>query len=105
MVKISHRVIVFPEGPLWVAQALEHDIVASGPTVAKALESLGDVIITYAAMADEFGTPLFHGVAKAHRKHWATYEAGQRSGKILPPNRTSLSRDSEEAESLAVLVG
>lgn len=59
------RVVLYPQGNLWVAQALEYDIGTQGKTITAAVKRMLDTITeTYRITLSEFGKP-FEGIDPA----------------------------------------
>ena len=84
------NVVLFQEGPYWVAQGLEHDITAQGKKIPDALYELQRLLVGYIALRQQKNLPpLELDLPKAPEIYWRRYE--EASSRLEPRERISLS--------------
>ena len=70
------KVLLFPEEGGWIAQCLEHDIVAQGANVKEAKERLILTVVCQIAVDLKNGKRPLEGIDKAPQKYWEQFEEG-----------------------------
>lgn len=82
MAKIPHarvyklRVLLFKEGASWIAQCLDHDIVAEGRTIPKVAANFRLTLIGFVALAIDAGREPLADLPRAPPEFWEKYEQG-----------------------------
>ncbi len=69
------RVVLYPDGDLWIAQGLDYDIVARGHTAAEANSRFDQKFGAELIMSMEIGEKPLSGVPKAPKEYWDKYES------------------------------
>lgn len=69
----------------WVAQCLEHDIVAQARQIRDALHEISRMLVGRLVVADQLGVDPFDGIPAAPREMWDEFEKGS----LLAPTEES----------------
>ena len=72
------KVLLFPEEGGWIAQCLEHDIVAQGANVKEAKERLVLTVVCQIVVDLKNGKRPLEGIDKAPQRYWEQFEEGHR---------------------------
>ena len=80
------HVLLLKEGSLWVAQCLEHDIAAQGPTVADAKKAFGRTFADQVAVALHCGEEPLATFGKAPQYYWDLFDEADLAEPIRIPD-------------------
>ncbi|MBZ0118148.1 MAG: hypothetical protein K8H88_14195 [Sandaracinaceae bacterium] len=72
--ELKLTILLIKEGPLWVAQCLEHDIAAQGGTIDETMDAFGVVLTAQLVMDYEAGREPLAELQPAPRAYWEQLE-------------------------------
>lgn len=77
-------VLLYQEGEFWLAQCLEHDVMAQERTIPKVVEALQWTFYAQTLFDAREGRPAFSILEKAPQKFWDRFETAIPLGRTYP---------------------